>query len=184
MGDTIAQNPKGEKGAAKKLDDLKGIVDEYKDYIPDSIENPLKENIEIAKKLFNAKELIDKYLDYVDVNIDLMEHLEEIKTVLQGLKSAAELIKKSSEVDYVLESIENFLYYLDVALSTIDLIVSKKISLPEKTKLKEKLKDSLTEISKFLDKAIAAIDFVQKLQKINLKDIGWDTLDQLKALIE
>ncbi len=191
MGDTIGQNPSGGESSSDKLKDLKKFIENNKSSVPDimgaqeTVES-VEGLVDMAQKLFEVKDLIDKAMEYVDIDIDLMEHLEDIKSMLVGIQGVAKWLKNSGELEYVLETVEDLLYYIDMAISAIKLLKDGELSIPRRTELRAKLKEALTEISNIIDKAIEAIDFVKKLQEIDLKNLSLDmsTFDKLKGLIE
>lgn len=168
-------------GMKDKLKFLKNSIKEYGGVIPDSVQGPLNEGIDIAEKALFAQGILKDVAEFLDMDLDIMGNLDEIKEVLEMLKKSALWLKNSEAgifiVDLAAEVVEEIVQFEEMA----DKLKLVGIESKEGQKIAEEMRGILERIVEKLNKAIDAIEFVKVLKDA---EMNWEGLKKMMEYIE
>lgn len=180
MGDAIEKKG-GNDGLKDKLDYLKKSIKEYGGVIPDEIENPLNESIDMAEKALYAEGILRDVVEFLEFDFDLMGNLDEIKEVLMNLKGMALWLKDSDAgafiVDMAAEVVEEIVQFEAMA----DKLRLVGIESKEGEQIAEEMRAILGKIVGKLNKAIEAIEFVKVLKDA---EMNWDGMKKMMDYVD
>lgn len=183
MDGSIEKKNNSNDGLKDKLKYLKNAVEKNGYFIPDSVEAPLKEGMEMAEYALKAQDIlkeITKFLN-IDVDFDIMSNLDEIKEVLMMLKTSAIWLKDSAAGEFIVniaaEVVEEIAQFEEMA----DALKVVGIDSKEGKEIAEDMREILKKIIKKLNIAIEAIEFVKVL---NNSEMNWDGVKKMMKYIE
>jgi hypothetical protein len=168
-------------GIKDKLNFLKDNVEKHGDFIPDSIEGPLKESIDMAEKAIYAESVLKEITEFLDVDIDVMDNLDHLLEVLNTLKDFATWLEGSSAGEYITRAAAEVVALIAQFEAMADKLKVVGIESKEGAEIAKEMKAILQKIIRQLDKAIEAIEFVKILQGT---EMNWDGVKKMMKHIE
>lgn len=171
----------GRDGLKDKLQFLKENVERHGGLIPDEIETPLKESIDLAEKALYAEGILKDVAEFLDVDIDVMDSLDQILEVLQAVKGLAEWLEGSSAGEYITRAAAEVVALIAEFESMADKLKMVGIESKEGAEIAKEMKIILQKIIQELNKAIDAIEFVKTLQET---EMNWDGVKKIMEYME